>query len=208
MRNFKRLAVVLALFSAAHALVYVPLTKTHTTPDSTTYLAAGQALLHGSYSTPLRANIYYAVVPGAWVDRTLLQLPQRVWDAPERQTFRTPAYPIVIAAVGGGDAGFSRYLLYLVQALMIGAAVFLLIHGLALIAPPGVALFAGAVYALDPFSKRYASLVMTEATAALLVMATFYFFARAVRTRSPAAWAASEPRPRASDSFAHQKSRF
>lgn len=191
MRDFKRLAVALALVSAAHALVYVPLTRTHTTPDSTTYLASGHALLHGGYSTPLRANIYYAEVPGAWVDRTLLQLPQRVWDAPERQTFRTPAYPIVIAAVGGGGSGFSRYVLYLVQALMIGAAVFLLIHGLALITPRGVALFAGAVYALDPFSKRYASLVMTEATTALLVMATFYFFARAIRTRSPAAWAAS-----------------
>lgn len=190
MRDFKRLAVVLALFSAAHALAYVPLTRTHTTPDSTTYLASGQALLHGSYSTPLRANIYYAEVPGAWVDRTLLQLPPRVWDAPERQTFRTPAYPIVIAAVGGGS-GFSRYVLYLVQALMIGAAVFLLIHGLALITPPGVALLAGAVYALDPFSKRYASLVMTEATTALLVMATFYFLARAIRKRSLAAWAAS-----------------
>lgn len=190
MRNLRRAAVVVALCGTVHALVYVPLTSTHTTADSPTYLAAGHALLHGGYSTPLRANMYYTIDPGGWVDRTVLHLPQRVWDAPERQTFRTPAYPLVIAAAGGGS-GSSRYVLYLLQALLIGAAVFLLIHGLALITPPGVALFAGAVYALDPFSKRYASLVMTEATTALLVTATFFFFARAIRTRSPAAWAAS-----------------
>jgi hypothetical protein len=170
--------------------VYLPFAHTHLTADSPTYLAAGQALLDGSYSTPIGANMYYTQIPGGWVDRTMLHLPQRVWDAPERQTFRTPAYPLVIAATGGGS-GLSRYLLYLVQGLMVGLSVFVLVQGLALITTPTVALLAGALYALDPFSKRYALLVMTEATTALLVTVAFYFFARAVRRHSLGSWAAS-----------------
>ncbi len=188
--TFGRAAILIAAATTVHALVYLPFTRTHVTADSPTYLAAGQALLHGSYSTPLRANLYYTDVPGGWVDRTNLRLPRSVWDVRERQTFRTPAYPLVIALTGGGSGAF-RFLLYVVQAAMLGGAAFALIHGLALLTSRTVALAGGALYALDPFSKRYAWLVMTEATAALLMAVTFFFFARAVRTRSRRSWAAA-----------------
>lgn len=190
MLSIKRAALLLAALATLYALVYLPFIHTHTTADSPTYLAAGEAILDGSYSTPIRANMYYTEIPGGWVDRTMLHLPQHVWDAPERQTFRTPAYPLVIAATGGGSGSW-RYLLYLVQALMVGVTTFVLIQALALIASPAVAILGGGLYALDPFSKRYALLVMTEMTTALLVTVTFYFFARAVRRRSLGSWAAS-----------------
>jgi 4-amino-4-deoxy-L-arabinose transferase-like glycosyltransferase len=189
--TFRRATVACAVLATAHALVYLPFTHTHTTADSPTYLAAGDALLHGSYSTPLRANLYYTDVPGGFVDRTILRLPRSVWDAREHQTFRTPGYPLVIAAVGGGSSTASRWLLYLVQAAMLGAVALALVHGLAHLTSRAAALSGGVVYALDPFSKRYAWLVMTEATAALFVALAFYFFARAVRTRSAWSWASA-----------------
>ena len=83
--------------------------------DTPTYLAPAHAILHGSYTTPLPA-----------LDSTYLRIQVPAVGAPEWQTMRTPGYPLLLAAVGGGKPGPSRDVLYVVQALLCGAATFLL----------------------------------------------------------------------------------
>ena len=168
------------MVAALHGLLYVPFISPHTTMDTPTYLAPAHAILHGSYSTPLPA-----------LDSTYLRIPASAVGAPERQTMRTPGYPLLLAAVGGGKPGPSRDILYLVQALLCGAATFLLTLTARRLWNERLGLFAGALYALDPYSKRYVSIVLTEVLATFLAVAAAYAFVRARQERSAAWWAAT-----------------
>ena len=163
-----------------HGLLYVPFISPHTTMDTPTYLAPAHAILHGSYTTPLPA-----------LDSTYLRIPASAVGAPERQTMRTPGYPLLLAAVGGGKPGPSRDVLYAVQALLCGAATFLLTLAARRLWNERVGLLAGVLYALDPYSKRYVSIVLTEVLATFLAVAAAYAFVRARQERSAAWWAAT-----------------
>jgi 4-amino-4-deoxy-L-arabinose transferase-like glycosyltransferase len=163
-----------------HGLLYVPFISPHTTMDTPTYLAPAHAILHGSYTTPLPA-----------LDSTYLRIPASDAGAPERQTMRTPGYPLLLAAVGGGKPGLPRDVLYAVQALLCGAATFLLTLIARRLWNERLGLLAGALYAVDPYSKRYVSIVLTEVLATFLAVAAAYAFVRARQERSAAWWAAS-----------------
>lgn len=178
--RFRLAALALGAVAALHGLLYVPFVSPHTTLDTPTYLAPAQAILDGSYSTPLPA-----------LDSTYLRIPHSAVGAPERQTMRTPGFPLLLAAVGGGQPGPSRDLLYAVQALLCGAATFLLTLTARRLWGEGVGLVAGVVYALDPYSKRYVSIVLTEVLATFLAVAAAYAFVRARQERSARWWAAT-----------------
>jgi 4-amino-4-deoxy-L-arabinose transferase-like glycosyltransferase len=179
-RRFRLAALALGAVAALHGLLYVPFVSPHTTMDTPTYLAPAHAILHGDYSTPLPA-----------LDSTYLRIPPAAVGAPERQTMRTPGYPLLLAAVGGGKPGWSRDLLYVVQALLCGAATVLLILTARRLWGERIGLVAGVVYALDPYSKRYVSIVLTEVLATFLAVAAAYAFVRARQERSASWWAAT-----------------
>src|SRR2546423_13578144 len=96
-RRFRLAALALGAVAAVHGLLYVPFISPHTTMDTPTYLAPAHAILHGSYTTPLPA-----------LDSTYLRIPASAVGVPERQTMRTPGYPLLLAAVGGGEPGPPR----------------------------------------------------------------------------------------------------
>jgi 4-amino-4-deoxy-L-arabinose transferase-like glycosyltransferase len=179
-RRFRLAALALGAVAALHGLVYVPFISPHTTMDTPTYLAPAHAILHGSYTTPLPA-----------LDSTYLTIPASAVGAPERQTMRTPGYPLLLAAVGGGKPGPSRDVLYVVQALLCGAATFLLTLTARRLWSERLGLLAGVLYAIDPYSKRYVSIVLTEVLATFLAVAAAYAFVRARQERSAAWWAAT-----------------
>ncbi|MGH3129788.1 MAG: glycosyltransferase family 39 protein [Gaiellaceae bacterium] len=185
--RFRRAALLLAVVGALHGLVYVPLVTFNVATDSGTYVASAEALLDGSYSTPLRAGFYY-VYPLGFFDITGLQLRQTTWDAPERQVFRPPGYPLVLAAVGGGGAGASRTLALIAQGLLFGAGVWLLALTVRRWWGPGLGLLAAALYAVDPYSKHYVTLILSEVTAGFVALAAAYAFTRAWQTRSVGWW--------------------
>jgi 4-amino-4-deoxy-L-arabinose transferase-like glycosyltransferase len=56
---------------------------------------------------------------------------------------------------------------------------------------PGVALASAAAYALDPFSKHYVTILLSEQLAAFLVLAGVFAYTRAVRSRHIGWWAAT-----------------
>jgi hypothetical protein len=56
---------------------------------------------------------------------------------------------------------------------------------------PGIALLAAGLYALDPYSKRYVSLVLTETLTGFLVLAATYAFTRAWQERATRWWLAA-----------------
>ena len=189
--RFRRLALVVAAVATLHGLAYVPLVSPHVGTDSATYVAAAEALLDGSYSTPLRAGFYY-VFPVGFFDITGVKVDDRsLFDVLERQAFRPPGYPLFLAALGGGDAGFSQSLVLFVQALVLGAATFLLALTVRRWWGEPVALAAAALYALDPYSKHYVTLVLSEGLAPLLAVGCAYAFTRAWQERAPAWWAAT-----------------
>jgi 4-amino-4-deoxy-L-arabinose transferase-like glycosyltransferase len=179
----RHLLLVIALAAVAHSLLYVPFVE-HVTGDGPTYLAAARALREGGYSTPLRAAAApatgFSAHPGKTVDLTDHVLPPAVLDAPERQVWRAPVYPTLLALVGGAERpGPSRNALYVVQALLIGAAA-LLVGGVAgRLWGRNVGLLAAALVAVDPFSKRYAGLVLSEALAMALAALCAYALVRA-----------------------------
>ena len=105
--RFRRLALLLALAGTLHGLVYVPFVDIHAPTDSWTYRAAGNAILDGSYSTPLKAGFYF-VYPLGFFDITGLQFERSVWPVEEPQVFRPPGYPLFLATAGGGDPGASE----------------------------------------------------------------------------------------------------
>jgi hypothetical protein len=193
--RFQRLAALLAVIAAAHGLLYVPFVDHNFVTDSSTYVASAEAILDTSYSTPLIAGFYFdttgrlAVTDN--VDLTGLRIPRRAWDAVERQAFRPPGYPLVLAAVGGGREGASQLAALLVQGVLFGLGAWVLALTLRRWWGPGIALAATAVYALDPWSKHYVALVMSEVTAGVLALAAAYAVTRAWDDRGPPWWAAA-----------------
>ena len=187
--KFKRLALVLAIVGALHGLVYDPFVSNHIQTDSWTYTAAGEAILGGSYTTRLQASSYY-VHPVGFFDHTGRRLGEAVLQLPERQVFRPPGYPVFLAALGGGEGATSQRAVLLMQALLFGAGVWLLALTVRRWWGPTPALAAAALYAVDPYSKHYVTLVLSEGIAAFVALATAYAFTRAWQERSPRWWAA------------------
>jgi 4-amino-4-deoxy-L-arabinose transferase-like glycosyltransferase len=189
--RFQRAAVVVAAVAALHGLVYVPLVDRHATTDTDTYVATAHAIADASYSTPLRAGFYFTY-PVGFFDLTGVHFPRSpLWEAPEKQAFRTPGYPLLLAAIGGGGPGFPRYVALVVQALLLGLATWLLALTARRWWGPLPALGAAILYALDPYSKHYVTLVVTETLATVVLVATAYAFTRAWDERSTAWWAAA-----------------
>ena len=175
--EFTRAAIVLSTFAALLGLLFTPAVN-HQTNDSYSYEADAQALLHGRYSIPLPAfDISSRVVPLA--AQGLLQ----------RDASRTPGYPALLALVGGGTSSVSRGILYLVQALLYGATVLLVILTARRLWGEQIALLGGLLYAVDPWSKRYVSLVLTEILAGFLIAAGLYLVTRARDRYSTRWWA-------------------
>jgi hypothetical protein len=188
-RRFRRLLLLAGAVGALHALVYAPVVAARV-KDSDVYVAAAKALLHGSYTTPLRVTNLYAD-DGAVADLTNRPLPRAAWDAPERQTVRTPGYPLFLAALGGGDGRISEALVVLAQALLLGGASILLGLAFRPLAGERAALLGAWLYALDPWSRHHAALVLTETLAAFLVAVLVLAFVRAWRSPSLARWLAA-----------------
>ncbi len=178
--RFRRIALALAIAGILHALLYLPLISPHGTADTESYTDAAHAILRGSYSVPLRNP-----------DITGLYLPKAAAGAYEHDTFRPPGYPLFLAAAGGGTSAVSKGFLFALQSLLVGVAVWLLalVARLAFGARAGLA--AAALYTLDPYSKRYAALVLSEQLAAALALATAYAAVRAWRSGSPRWWVAA-----------------
>jgi 4-amino-4-deoxy-L-arabinose transferase-like glycosyltransferase len=189
-RSFRRLALVLALAGALHGLLYVPLVQSNEGTDSWTYTAAAHALDRGHYSTPLRAGFYY-VYPSGFYDITGIRLARSLWQTPEHQAFRPPGYPAFLALFGGGGGGASQTLVLLAQAVLFGAGVLLLAATVRRWWGETPALLAAALYALDPWSKHYVALVLSDELAAFLALAGAYAFTRAWEERATVWWVAT-----------------
>jgi hypothetical protein len=178
-----------ALLGALHGLVYIPLVQFTSVTDSGSYVASAEALLDGSYTTPIRAGFYY-VYPLGFFDITGLQLDRSTWDAPERQVFRPPGYPLYLAAVGGGR-DTSESVALVGQGVLFGLGAFLLALTVRRWTNERLGLAAAALYALDPWSKHYVALVLSETLAGTVALATAYALTRAWQERSAAWWAAA-----------------
>jgi len=188
--RFRRLALLAALAAGVHALVYAPVVSTHVETDSLTYQAAASKLLDGSYSTPLRDAFYY-VYPVGFFEITGLRVDRSAWGAVERQAYRPPGYPLLLAAVGGGKSGASEWAALVIQAVLVAASAWLLALVVRRWWGPVPALIAVALYAIDPWSKRYAVLLLSETLAGLVALACAYAFTRAWQERSVRWWAAA-----------------
>lgn len=178
-RRFRRLALLLTLAGIAQALLYLPFVTPHSTDDTPSYTADAHALLHGSYSIPLGRT-----------DITGLTFPREVWDLKQQDTYRTPGYPAFLAVLGGGTGDVSRTLVLLAQALLVGGAIFPCALWARRLFGARAGLLGAAAYALDPYSKRYGSLVLSEAPTGFLLMAAVYLFVRAWQERALRWWAA------------------
>ena len=77
------------------------------------------------------------------------------------------------------------------QALLFGLGTLLLAFTVRDWWGPGVGLASAAVYALDPFSKHYVTILLSEQLAAVLVLAGVFAYTRAVRSRHLGWWAAT-----------------
>jgi 4-amino-4-deoxy-L-arabinose transferase-like glycosyltransferase len=178
-RRFRAAACVLGVIAALHGLVYVPFAG-HRLGDTESYAVAAKAILHGGYTTPL---------PG--VDVTGLKIPASAVGSPERQTYRTPGYPLLLAATGGGGPGVPTDAIIAVQALLTGLTTFVLVFTLRRLWNERFALLAGGISALDPFPKHYVTRILSEVLAGFLVAVTAYAFVRARQERSAWWWAAT-----------------
>lgn len=190
-RSFTRLAVVIAVLGAVHGLLYVPFVSTNVGTDSNTYIASAQALLDGEYTTQLVSGFYYTYPVGFFDLSGIHMTDGTVFDAPERQAFRPPGYPAFLAALGGGGPGLSRTLALIAQGLLFGVGALLLAFTVRDWWGPVLGLAAAAVYAVDPFSKHYVTLLLTEQLAAFFVLAGVFAYTRAVRSGNVAWWAAT-----------------
>ena len=178
-RRFLRFALLITLVGTAQALLYLPIVNPHSTEDTPSYVADAKAILHGSYSIPLGQR-----------DITGLDWPRSVWNLKQEDTYRTPGYPAFLAVFGGGAGGVSRWAVLIFQALLIGGGVFFCALWVRRLLGARAALFGAAAYALDPWSKRYASLVLAEALTGFLFMAAVYLLVRAWQERALRWWAA------------------
>ena len=177
--RFGLAALALGLVSAVHGLVYVPFAGPFL-GDSPSYTQPAQAIRDGRYSTALPD-----------VDVTGLPIPEAAQGALERQTYRTPGYPLLLAATGWGDNVRRPYLLILVQAILTGIGVALLTLTARRLWGERAGLVAGALVALDPFPKHYVPRVLSEALAGFLVAVGAYALVRAWQSRSAWWWAAT-----------------
>lgn len=178
-RRFRAAACVLGLAAGLHGLVYVPFAG-HRLGDTQSYVVAARAIMHGGYTTPL-----------AGVDITGLKIPRSAVGSPERQTYRTPGYPLLLAATGGGGPGAPTDAIIAVQALLTGLTTTILVYAFRRLWNERLALFAGALSALDPFPKHYVTRILSEVLAGFLVAVTAYAFVRAWQERSARWWAAT-----------------
>jgi 4-amino-4-deoxy-L-arabinose transferase-like glycosyltransferase len=174
-RSFTTAVLALGVVGALHGLIYVPFAGPRL-GDSPGYEAAAHAIRHGGYTTPLPD-----------VDVTGLPIPASAQGAPERQTYRTPGYPLLLAAADYGGA--RPLVLIVVQALLTGFGVILVALTARRLWSGRAGLLAGALAAVDPFPKHYVPRVLSEALAGFLVAATAYAFVRAWQERAPAWWA-------------------
>jgi hypothetical protein len=184
-----RVALLLALVGALHGILYAPLVDDNVAPDTPSYRAAAEALLDGSYTTPLEAGFYYELRTSSRVDITGEPVPPAAWSAPERQIFRPPGYPVLLALAGGAGSETSRVVALVLQALLFGVGVLLLVETVALWWSPRVAFASGALYAVDPYSKHYVALLLSEVLAGTLLVACAYAFTRAWRAGDGRWWA-------------------
>ena len=174
-RRFWVAALALATLGTLHGLVYVPFAGPRL-GDSPGYTAAADALRAASYTTPLPA-----------VDVTGYEFHPAARGAPERQTYRTPGYPALLAVTGHG--GRRPLVLVAAQALLTGASILLLALVIRRAVSERAALAAAALLALDPFTKHYVPRIMSEVLAGFLAVATAYAFARAWPRASLPWWA-------------------
>jgi 4-amino-4-deoxy-L-arabinose transferase-like glycosyltransferase len=187
----RRLAVLIAVAAGLHGLVYISLVSTHDETDSWSYLASANAILDASYSTPLQAGFYF-VFPDGWFDITGARIDERAWQAPERQVFRPPGYGAYLALFGKHQIfDGERLPILLGHALLFGAGTWLLIATVRRWWGEDVALLSGLLYALDPWSKHYVPLVLSETLAAFACLLGLYAFTRAWSCRAPGWWAAT-----------------
>jgi 4-amino-4-deoxy-L-arabinose transferase-like glycosyltransferase len=189
--RFRRLALAISLLAALHGALYIPLVSTNIETDSWTYLASANALLDVSYTTPLKATAYY-VYPAGWFDITGVPMPEPLWQLPERQVFRPPGYPLYLALFGKQERIFDgNHTPPLIgQALLFGAGSFLLMLAARRWWGERVAVLGALFYALDPWSKHYVPLVLSEVVAGFVLLVGLYAFTRAWETQRTAWWAA------------------
>ena len=188
---FRRIALLLAAASGLHGLVYVPLVSTNIETDTWSYVASANAIRDGSYTTPLQAGFVY-VFPTGWFDITGVRVPQRVWQEPERQTFRPPGYPAYLALFGKKHVFEDEHSAALVgQGVLFGLGALLLMLCVRDWWGERAALLTGLAFALDPWSKHYVALVLSEALTGFVALACLYAFTRAWRSGSLAWWAAT-----------------
>ena len=178
-RRFRAAACVLGVVAALQGLVYVPFAG-HRLGDTGSYVVAAKAILHGGYTTPLGR-----------VDVTGLKIPASAVGSPERQTYRTPGYPLLLAATGGGGPGAPTDAIIAVQALLAGLTTYILVFTFRRLWGERMALVAGAISALDPYPKHYVTRLLSEVLAGFLVAVAAYAFVRARQERSVAWWAAT-----------------
>ena len=191
-RRFRTAATLAALVAALHPFVYLPFMSRHTTGDSAEYVALARAIRHGSYSTRIADQevVDYTPTPHR-VDLTGITWSAAARQLPQSDAYRTPGYPLLLAAVGGGGAGASRHVLYAVQAVLIGLTAVLLALLVRRLWGPRIALVAAIVFALDPYSKRYVTMVLGETLAGFLATASGYALVRSWQERSVRWWTAT-----------------
>ena len=189
--SFRRGALLVAAVAALHGALYIPLVDTNEKTDTWSYVASANALLDGSYSTPLQAGFYF-VYPQGWFDITGARIPQSVWQELERQVFRPPGYPAYLALFGKEKVFLGDHTAALVgQALLFGVGAYLLMLSVRRWWGEDVALLGGLLYAVDPWSKHYVALVLSETLAGTVALGAVYLFTRAWERPSWLRWAAT-----------------
>jgi Dolichyl-phosphate-mannose-protein mannosyltransferase len=190
-RGPRLVTLLIAAAAGLHGLVYIPLVEANDETDSWSYLASANAIRDGSYSTPLKAGFYF-VFPAGWFDITGARIEERAWQAPERQAFRPPGYPLYIALFGDRTVFAGDHLPVLVgQAVLFALGAWLLMLSVRRWWGEGVALLAGLLYAFDPWSKHYVAIVLSETLAGTLALAGIYTFTRAWESRRVSWWVAT-----------------
>jgi hypothetical protein len=189
--SFRRGALLLALLAGLHGLLYIPLVSTNEETDTWTYVAAANAILDGSYSTPLQAGFYF-VFPTGWFDITGARIDRSAWQAPERQAFRPPGYPTYLALFGKSKVFLGDHTAALVgQGVLFGLGAFLLMLAVRRWWGDDTALLAGLLYAIDPWSKHYVALALSETLAGTVALAGVYVFTLAWERPVWLRWAAT-----------------